>query len=63
MSEKKKLKIISKFGSVENIKWKKIKPNLSNDWIKKRKTNYENTIPLIENNEPKSLKFFKFIII
>jgi hypothetical protein len=58
LSEKKKLKIISKFGSIENIKWKKIKPNSNYDWIKKRKTNYENTIPLIENNEPKSLRFF-----
>ena len=58
LSEKNKLKIISKFGSLENIKWKKIKPNSNYDWIKKRKTNYENTIPLIENNELKSLKFF-----
>jgi predicted helicase len=58
LSRNQKLKIISKFGSIKNIKWKKIKPNENNDWINKRKSNHENTISLINENIDGKLKFF-----
>jgi predicted helicase len=58
LSEKKKLKIISTLASVENITWKRIKTNTDNDWIKKRKTNSDNTIPVIDDNIKNNFKFF-----
>lgn len=58
LNRNQKLKKISKYGSIENIKWKKIKPNINNDWIKKRKSNYENTICVIEDKIQSGSNFF-----
>jgi predicted helicase len=41
-----KLKTISDFGSVKNIKWQKIIPNESHDWINKRDPAFEKFLSL-----------------
>lgn len=42
LSRDEKLKIISETGTIENIDWDKITPDLNNDWINQRDPNYGN---------------------
>ena len=46
LTREQKLKIISDFGSVKNIKWQKITPNESHDWINKRDPAFDSFIPI-----------------
>lgn len=41
-----KLNIISRFNSVENIKWSHIVPDENNDWINRRNESFKKLIPL-----------------
>ncbi|MEE6684181.1 helicase-related protein [Limosilactobacillus fermentum] len=41
LTRKQKLALISKFGSISNIQWKPVIPDLNNDWINKRDPNYK----------------------
>jgi len=41
-----KLKLISRFGSIENITWKSIKPNKHGDWVNKRNEGFIDFLPL-----------------
>lgn len=50
-----KLNIISEFKSIENIDWKKIKPDENNDWINKRNSQFSRLNQLIDNKSNKSV--------
>ncbi len=46
LNREQKLNIINKYNSIENIKWKIIKPDANNDWINKTNNQYKNFIAL-----------------
>lgn len=46
LKREEKLKIISKFGSIENIPWQILKPNQHGDWLNHRNDLFETFIPL-----------------
>ena len=46
LSREDKLAIIEAFGSVEAIKWQRIKPNAEGDWINQRDPAFDHFIPL-----------------
>jgi predicted helicase len=46
LTREQKIKTITEFGSVKNIKWQKITPNESHDWINKRDPAFADFIPL-----------------
>lgn len=54
-----KLNIISRFNSVENIKWSHIVPDENNDWINKKNCQFKNLEPIAPiskcNQESKSI--------
>lgn len=46
LNREEKLKIISKFGSIENMDWEKLEPNDSGDWISQRNESFDGFIPM-----------------
>lgn len=56
LSRDEKLKIISEFGSISGIQWKKLKPNASHDWINQRDPAFDTFIPI---GDKKSGAIFK----
>lgn len=58
LSREEKLKIIAEFGSIEKIKWKKLKPNDSGDWINQRDPAFDKFIPLGEKVVGQNINFF-----
>jgi len=58
LSREDKLKLISEFGSIEKIKWEKLKPNDSGDWINQRDPNFEKFVTLGDKSEQVKEKIF-----
>jgi len=50
LTREEKLKIISKFGEVEEIPWTQLLPNASGDWINQRDEKYSTFIPLSDKD-------------
>jgi predicted helicase len=50
LTREEKLKIISKFGDVEDIPWTRLLPNDSGDWINQRDKTFSTFIPLGDRN-------------
>ena len=56
-----KLKIISDFKSLKNIKWEILNPNQKGDWINQRNEKFDTFIPLIDkDNKNNKNTFFNF---
>ena len=53
-----KLKIISDFKSLKNIKWEIINPNQEGDWINQRNEKFDTFIPLIDKDNKKNKNTF-----
>ena len=59
LSREEKLKAIAKLGSIENIKWDKLKPNESGDWINLRNPEYDSFFALGDKDGKEKLTFFE----
>ena len=60
LSREEKLKIISDFNSIENIKWKTLKPNKHGDWINQRNDLFGTFIEISSKTKKKEL-FFNYL--
>lgn len=49
LSREEKLKIISEYKSIENVKWSVLMPNDEGDWINQRNPDFDNFLPLADN--------------
>jgi predicted helicase len=58
LTREEKLKRIAEFGSIEKVKWTKLKPNASGDWINQRDPAFDKFIPLGEKLAGQNLNFF-----
>ncbi len=58
LSKEDKLKIISDFGSINEIKWKTLKPNSSYDWINQRDPSFDRFISLGDKEDKTSKTIF-----
>ena len=59
LSREEKLKTIANFGTFKNIKWKKLTPNSSHDWINPRDPVFEKFIPLGDKGDEAKQTVFK----
>ena len=48
LTREQKLEMISKFATVQNLPWKRIKPNASHDWINQRDEAFEVFMPIAD---------------
>ena len=51
LSREDKLRIVSDFESIENIKWEELSPNDSGDWINSRDPAFQKFIPLVSKED------------
>ena len=51
LNREEKLKIISNFKSVDNMSWKKLIPDVHNDWINQRNKDFSKFIALTKEND------------
>ena len=59
LTREEKLKIVSNFKDVTNVKWKKITPNEHGDWLSERNDNFKNFIPInTDKKKDKNSKSF-----
>jgi predicted helicase len=58
LSRENKLELIRKLGSIENLKWNRITPDQSNDWISQRNDSFTRFIPIGDKRNKKAETYF-----
>lgn len=59
LSRENKLELIRKLGSIKNLKWNRITPDQSNDWISQRNESFTRYIPIGDKKNKKALTYFE----